>query len=158
MPRLERPSVAPVPPVNLPQLNNPIVPPGLETDIEIPQKPQLRNPIFLPDGEAIPSVVPSISVPKPLQSLPSQPSTDWEASDSLEGLADFDYWANLCHLLADQQEYGKALSACNQAIKLKPKAVEIWVERTRILFAMEQYTETLRPALVPFLPKPQTIT
>lgn len=132
LPSLERPSVPPV----IPQPRTPV-----EIDIETP--PQPRNPIFPANP---PEVVPSISVPEPLQSLPTPPATDLEVSDSLKGLADFNYWANLCQLLADQQDYGEALSACNQAIVLKPKATEIWVERTRILLAARQYTEAIAAA------------
>ncbi|MEL7037852.1 MAG: tetratricopeptide repeat protein [Cyanobacteria bacterium J06592_8] len=135
LPSLERP---PIPPVNVPQPRTPI-----EIEIETPTPPQPRNPVFPANP---PEVVPSISVPDPLQSSPTPAATDLEASDSLDGFADFNYWANLCHLLADQQDYGKALSACNQAIVLKPKATEIWVERTRILLAARQYTEAIAAA------------
>lgn len=104
----------------LPRLNRPSIPPV--------NLPQARNPIFPNHG----SDTLSMSVPEPLQSLPTPPSPEPGNSDSLEGLEDFDYWVNLCRLLVDRQEYQKALSACDRAIILKPKALEIWVERTRI--------------------------
>ncbi|KDR58069.1 MULTISPECIES: tetratricopeptide repeat protein [Limnospira] len=118
----------------LPRLNRPSIPPV--------NLPQARNPIFPNHG----SDTLSMSVPEPLQSLPTPPSPDPGNYDSLEGLEDFDYWVNLCRLLVDRQEYQKALSACDRAIILKPKALEIWVERTRILLAIQQYTQAIASA------------
>ncbi|MEB3885542.1 tetratricopeptide repeat protein [Lyngbya sp. CCY1209] len=134
LPNRDRPSI---PPVNWPRPQNPII-----IDVETPEPLQPRNPILPAEVEE----TPSIPVPDPLQSVPIPPSPDLGASDALEGLEDFDYWANLCHLLADQQEYGKGLAACDRAIVLKPKAAEIWAERTHILLATKQYTEAIASA------------
>lgn len=63
-----------------------------------------------------------------------------------ETLENFDYWANLCRLTGETDTYAAALSACEQAIALRPDAAEIWIERSAILFNTEDYPDAIASA------------
>ncbi|EDX83426.1 tetratricopeptide repeat domain protein [Synechococcus sp. PCC 7335] len=85
------------------------------------------------------------------------PSVTWAQTSLLgEGIEDFEYWENLCklHISAakeataeeKEEEYSQALVACEHAIALRPKDVNIWVEHSGILLNTEQYSEAIASA------------
>lgn len=87
------------------------------------------------------------SVAQALQADASSRSTELLAQDnSVEfEYEDFDFWAEQCLLLRDEQKYTETLTACEKAISLEPKEdnVELWVARGAALFHLNQYSESL---------------
>lgn len=60
-------------------------------------------------------------------------------------LKDFKFWSSQCLSLAEQKQYTQALTACEQAISLKPKDknTELWSARSLSLFYIGKYAESL---------------
>ena len=57
----------------------------------------------------------------------------------------YDFWVEKCQFLKDNQQYGEALSACEQAISLKPKKdnIQLWLARADVLLKLNQYSEAV---------------
>ena len=55
----------------------------------------------------------------------------------------YDFWLEICHFLNDNQQFGEALIACEQAISLKPKKdnIQLWLARGDSLLQLGQYRE-----------------
>jgi len=55
----------------------------------------------------------------------------------------YDFWVEKCQLLREDKQYGEALSACEQAISLKPKKdnIQLWLARGDALLQLGQYSE-----------------
>lgn len=55
----------------------------------------------------------------------------------------YEFWVEKCRLLKNNQQYSEALSACEQAISLKPKKdnIQLWLTRGDALLELNQYNE-----------------
>ena len=63
-----------------------------------------------------------------------------------ENLKDFQYWLNLCSIGTESGKYEEALSACEQAIIVKPKDPLAWSEHSGILLKLKQYPQAIASA------------
>lgn len=56
-----------------------------------------------------------------------------------------EFWVTQCLVLHEEQEYPKALQACEQAISLKPKPLDlaVWAARSDALFQLGRYAESI---------------
>ena len=104
------------------------------------------------------SVVAALMLPLQKQSLSAEPQSlagDNPAhfSDRLLsqaradnfGLKDFNFWVAQCQVLESEQNYAEALTACEQAIVLKPKSKnrQIWSSRSNTLLQLKRYAEAV---------------
>ena len=66
-------------------------------------------------------------------------------TDSKFELKDFDFWSKQCLSLSQAKQFTQALSACEQAIALKPKSKnnQLWSARSQSLFDLGKYGESL---------------
>ncbi|MBV6622384.1 MAG: tetratricopeptide repeat protein [Rivularia sp. (in: Bacteria)] len=57
----------------------------------------------------------------------------------------YDFWVEKCRFLKDNQQFSEALSACEQAISLKPKKdnIQLWLARGDLLLKLNQYSEAV---------------
>lgn len=78
-------------------------------------------------------------------SLSRQANSLAQSNDEEFEYEDFDFWAEQCLLLRDEQNDAEALIACEKAISLEPEEdnVELWIARGDILFRSGQYAESL---------------
>ena len=55
----------------------------------------------------------------------------------------YDFWVEKCKFLKDNQQYHKALNACERAITLKPKKdnTQLWLTRGDVLLQLSQFSE-----------------
>ena len=60
-----------------------------------------------------------------------------------ESLNDGYYWATLCRLQRDAQQYEQALTACEQAIALEPDGADLWALRSSVLLQMKNYPDAI---------------
>ncbi len=81
----------------------------------------------------------------PARALPIA-SGDSLAQANFEEFEDFDYWENLCNLLAASGETEDALAACEHAIELEPKESRLWAVHSGVLLASEQYPQAIASA------------
>ncbi len=63
-----------------------------------------------------------------------------------ENLKDFEYWLNLCNLQSESGKYEKALTACEQAITVKPKNPIAWANHSGILLNLKKYPDAIASA------------
>ncbi len=61
-------------------------------------------------------------------------------------IADFNYYANLCNLLRNQQKYEAALPVCEQAMNMRRRNPLLWAIRSDILFNLGRYEEAVASA------------
>ncbi|MFB2891739.1 tetratricopeptide repeat protein [Aerosakkonemataceae cyanobacterium BLCC-F50] len=70
---------------------------------------------------------------------------------------DFNFWANQCKVLENEQNYTEALAACEKAIALqsKVKNPQLWASRSNALFQLKKYAEAIASYnfLLSFSPK-----
>ena len=71
------------------------------------------------------------------------PRSSYEGMLAQEEWQDYDYWAQLCNSLIEAQKYQEAYNACDQAIALNPKDVQIWIARGESLLGLEKYAEAV---------------
>ncbi|MEO0457350.1 MAG: hypothetical protein AAF152_12335, partial [Cyanobacteria bacterium P01_A01_bin.114] len=72
---------------------------------------------------------------------PSQAETT-----GFDALEDFDYWADLCRLQANAEDYENALAACEQAIALEPEEPSIWAQHSGILVNLDAFPDAIASA------------
>lgn len=82
------------------------------------------------------------------QSIPSNPPGAHSPTPQTQPpfeLNDFTFWSDQCLSLGQTQQYSEALSACEKAIALKPKAnnLDLWMARSNALFELRQYTNAI---------------
>ena len=63
-----------------------------------------------------------------------------------ENLKDFEYWLNLCDLQSESGKYEEALTACEQAITVKPKNPIAWASHSGILLKLKKYPDAIASA------------
>jgi len=69
---------------------------------------------------------------------------------------DFDYWASLCKSLGDEKKYDEAITACDQAVTIKPKEPGIWSQQTQVFLGANKYAEGLVSAGMVLRLKPKS--
>ncbi|MBD2066451.1 tetratricopeptide repeat protein [Leptolyngbya sp. FACHB-671] len=58
---------------------------------------------------------------------------------------DIEFWTDQCQVLAQQQSYADAITACEQAIALEPREdnLELWSARSEALFQLQRFPEAI---------------
>lgn len=83
--------------------------------------------------------------------LPQNPVKDFQIpsentqhkAETLQGIKDQKYWIEFCDQAVISNEPGTALAACDRAIALQPKNINLWLHRTKILLYLQQYTKAI---------------
>lgn len=65
---------------------------------------------------------------------------------SVPVITDFNYYANLCNLLRNQQKYEAALPVCQQAMNMRRRNPVLWAIRSDVLFNLGRYEEAAASA------------
>ena len=84
--------------------------------------------------------------PQVSQSIP--PTSSFLSAQNDRGefeFEDFDFWAEQCSLLSEQQQYTESLAACEQAIALRPRRdnVDLWTARGNALLNLGRYADSI---------------
>ncbi len=73
-------------------------------------------------------------------------NTSWSVATAADfDFKNFDFWANQCLQLSDNQNYTEALTSCERAIALQPKRAnaQLWLARSQALLQTGKYAEAI---------------